>query len=513
MEIQDKINIRPQVNILSVLKRIQYETWYALAEFIDNSISSYLQNKELLEQIEGLAFKLQVSIEINEEQKRIVIRDNAAGIHSNDYARAFRAAEIPPDNTGLSEFGMGMKSAACWFADEWAVTTTALGETTQRKVYFDLQKIFDDKIEELEIDVQTCEANRHYTIIELYNVNKIPQRRGLGKLKEHLSSIYREFLRKGILKLRLNGQDLDFESPAILFAPKYNNLNGEPVLWKKEISFEINEKLSVRGFVALREKGSTSQAGFSLFRRGRVIEGSYENGFRPDFIFGPSNSYRYQRIFGELHLEGFSVNFTKFGIQWDENLDVFLQTLRDDISSDSFPLLQQADNFRSRASDSDYKVATRLLEKTVDNLIEKGPNAIQEVFRKVLTEELIEKEELLKVDNSYHKEFEVRFNHIWWRISIELSYDPSVTELIDIGDSFIKNKTDGLSVREIGIRLSLTHPFMIQFVGSDSKKIEPILHIAASLGLAEIIAYDTYRNQGEVRRNFNELVTHLLSQS
>ena len=36
--------------------------------------------------------------------------------------------------------------------------------------------------------------------------------------------------------------------------------------------------------------------------------------------------------------------------------------------------------------------------------------------------------------------------------------------------------------------LSLTHPFMVEFAGADTNKIEPILRIAAALGLSEVIA-------------------------
>jgi hypothetical protein len=50
---------------------------------------------------------------------------------------------------------------------------------------------------------------------------------------------------------------------------------------------------------------------------------------------------------------------------------------------------------------------------------------------------------------------------------------------------------------------------MVEFAGADTNKIEPILRIVAALGLAEIIAKDSYKNQGEVRRNFNELITNL----
>jgi hypothetical protein len=287
-----KVNIRPQVYILSVLKFLEYETWYALAEFVDNSIASYQLYKKDLEGIDGKDYHLEVNIEIDQQNNKITIRDNAAGIHEKDYARAFRAAEIPPDTTGLCEFGMGMKSAACWFSDEWSVRTTAINESVEKTVRFDMKKIFEDKLEELDVSIKSCSKNHHYTIIELDNVNKLPRRRGLGKVKEHLKSIYREFIRKGELVLKVDNEELKYQEPRILKVPRYDHPKGESILWKKEINFPIEDELSVHGFVAIREKASTSQAGFALFRRGRVIQGSYDNGFRPEFIFGNPNSFR-----------------------------------------------------------------------------------------------------------------------------------------------------------------------------------------------------------------------------
>ena len=38
----------------------------------------------------------------------------------------------------------------------------------------------------------------------------------------------------------------------------------------------------------LREKASTQEAGFALFRRGRVIQGSFDDGFRPEYHFWAS---------------------------------------------------------------------------------------------------------------------------------------------------------------------------------------------------------------------------------
>lgn len=509
MSQQNKVNIRPQVTMLSILKHIEYETWFALAEFIDNAIDSYLKNEKTIKEIEGKNFQFEVKVEINEPENKIIIRDNAGGIGAIDYARAFRAAEVPLDNSGLSEFGMGMKSAACWFSDNWRVTTTALGEEQLKKVSFDMKKIFEDKLEELDVETKSCNKNHHYTIVELFDVNRMPRRKGVGKVKDHLRSIYREFIRKGTLKLTLNGEELTFNDPKVLNVPKYDETNGESILWRKEINFDIEDGLGVRGFVAIREKASTSEAGFALFRRGRVIEGSFDNGFRPDFIFGAPNSYRYQRVFGELHLVGFSVNFTKKGIQWDENLDIFLRLLKDDISSKEFPLLQQAEQYRVRATEKEYKAAVKALDETVEDFAKKAPQAVAEVVNNIADIEAPEKEVLIKTEQTLHREFDLRFNKTDWKVSIELSYDPSLTELIEVGDSFIKEKVNNSSVRQIGIRLSLTHPFMVEFAGADTNKIEPILRIAAAFGLSEIIAKDSYKNQGEVRRNFNELIANL----
>jgi hypothetical protein len=509
---KQKVNIRPTVSMLSILKFLEYETWYALAEFVDNSLASYLLYENELKQVERKEFQLEVRIEINEAENKIIIRDNAAGIHAKDYPRAFRAAEIPPDTMGLSEFGMGMKSASCWFSDEWSVRTTALGEAVEKTIRFDMNRIFEDKLEELEVIRQSCDKNHHYTIIELYKVSKIPRKKNLGKVRSHLASIYRDFIRRGILKLWVDQQELTYTEPKILAAPRYDDLKGKSIIWKREIDFPVDDGQSVHGFVALRERASTQEAGFALFRRGRVIQGSFEDGFRPEYIFGHSNSYRYQRVFGELHLEGFDVIFTKKGIKWDNNLDIFLKLLRDDLSHPDFPLLQQAERHRARQTEKEYKTTKKALDETTSDLEERAQHAIEETVSALKVAETYS-QELFETEKVLRREFEIRYNKFNWIISIELSYDTSLKDLIEVGDHLVAEKINEKSVRQIGIRLSLTHPFMVEHVGVDNSKIEPILRIVAALGLSEILAKESgIKTQGEVRRNFNELISNLSKQ-
>jgi len=233
------INIRPGVSILSILSHLNYKPWFAMAEFVDNSLQSYFQYRKKLEEIEGENFKLKVEIELEantEGDSRIIIRDNAAGIHERDYARAFRAAEIPPERTGLAEFGMGMKSASCWFAPNWTVRTSALGESIERTVTFDINKIIRDELEELIVQVRSAEKNIHFTEIVLSQLHKPLQARTIGKIKEHLSSIYRVFIRSGELELIFATETLGYAEPKVLSTPYYKTPTETPNYGERNLS-------------------------------------------------------------------------------------------------------------------------------------------------------------------------------------------------------------------------------------------------------------------------------------
>src|SRR6202040_2155689 len=145
------VDIRPGVSVLSVLRHLNYRPWFAIAEFVDNAIQSFVEKRDVLRAIQGPRLKLRVNIELQDNPPRLTIRDNAGGIAAKDYPRAFRPAAVPEDRSGLSEFGMGMKSAACWFAPHWRVRTKALGETVERTIVFDIDRIVHDDITEISV--------------------------------------------------------------------------------------------------------------------------------------------------------------------------------------------------------------------------------------------------------------------------------------------------------------------------------------------------------------------------
>jgi hypothetical protein len=86
--------------------------------------------------------------------------------------------------------------------------------------------------------------------------------------------------------LKFNEEDLIYHEPDILIAPSYRNEHGPAVLWRKDVDFNFGKGLRAHGFAAIRKIASTSLAGFALFRRNRLIQGSGDEGYRPETIFG-----------------------------------------------------------------------------------------------------------------------------------------------------------------------------------------------------------------------------------
>lgn len=522
MEQINQINIRPSVSILSALRHLNYKTWFALAEFVDNAIDSYLKNERELKAVEGEDFKLKVWIIINSTNNKLTIIDNAAGIHQKDFERALKTAEIPPINTGLSEFGMGMKSAACWFSDYWTVKSTALGENVRRKVTFDVQKIVAQRIENLDVSNDLANKNEHGTTIELQKVHNLPQRRSIGKIKEHLTSIYRDFIRQGILELYFNDEVLLFDEPNILTAPFYKTPNSEPIYWRKDIpeNFEIREGLKVtKGFVAILETMEAGKSGLAIFRRGRVILGSADEGFKPYEIFAQAGSFKDKRIFGEIHVEGFQVSHTKDGFKNDNDMQTFVELIAGFLD-ESPSLLKQAEGYRVRPTDKDYqKSATEIVKQTVETAKKNVPNTVKQMVAEERESEKPEQElSPANQEKSSYETFEIKFNNTDWLIDVELSWDTNLTNWIELGDKFTKKYQDDnpklyRNIRCVGIRLALRHPFCEKFASTDKTRIAPLLRLAVAIGLSEIIARESgVNNSSFFRNNINKLLTDALSQ-
>jgi len=337
---------------------------HVLAEFIDNALQSYRSNKSRLLALEpAYTLKVNITIEWNdsssEKASNIIITDNACGIDSATYPRAFMPAEKPLDDSGLNEFGMGLKTAALWLGRDWEVVTTALGEEEERFIHFSLDKVRQQELKELPVKTKKVNRDEHYTIVRISNPTKnSPTFRTLEKIKTEISSIYRKSLREHELEIFVNGSKLVFVDYNVLKASLYNDPDGPIKYWRKDIDFSFG-KYKAKGFIAILNTINVNQNGLVLLRRGRVVVGAETDGrYFPKVICSTPGNFRYKRIFGELELEGFDVAFNKNDIQDKDNLEALMIAIHSLLAKDKvLPILSQADNFRS---DENRKLAVKL---------------------------------------------------------------------------------------------------------------------------------------------------------
>jgi len=501
---KDTVNITPSVGYLSILSSINYKAWFAIGEFVDNSIQSYIDNKSQLRNLHGKNYKLKISIYVT--KSKIEIRDNAAGIAEKDYYRAFRAAARPEKKNGLSEYGMGMKTAACWFAPIWIVKSKALGEKEVKTVKFNIRDIVKDEIAELDIIISPGQTKEHFTEITLNELNKIPAGSTISRIKEHITSMYRHFIENNEVEIKVNEEKLIYKMPTVLSAPIFVDVgvvaNSTKIKWIKKIQFKYGKNKNAHGYAAIYERADTKKAGFSLFRRNRLIQGVGENeGYRPLEIFEAPNSFVYQRVFGEMHLNDEEATHTKDGFQWSrEEEEDFIDKLKIALEREPKAILTQSKKFRKDRRSRDLKKQT---EEGLKSSIKLMPTALA-----ILEEVKIPKQTNIPTELPRTKEKEVRkksiqYSGYTWELEIILNYDKAETQWLQISEKGKKSK-------QIQIQVAMSMGFTQQYFGDRPDEIEGMINLVSYLALAEVVARDRGEKSAHtIRLSINEIIRTL----
>jgi len=477
--------------MLSLLSSVNYKAWFAFAEFIDNSIQSYLANRATLHMVHPLGFQLKIEVILDHANNRVIIRDNAAGIDSSEFGRAFQPGNAPIERSGLSEFGMGMKSAACWFAKKWCVRTKALGENVARTVSFDLATIIATNSEDIDVLEGASDINNHFTEIILEDLQHQVRTRTLSKCKEYLASIYRRFIDDGTVKLFFDSEELIYKYPEVLVEPEWHGEGIIPpegsaqIKWLKNLDFTFGGgRYRATGIAAIRKEASTTTNGMSLLRRRRLIVGTDGEPYRPAIIYGQPNSYESQRVFIELEINA-AVSHTKDGFRLDSaEEDEFLQTLRKKLNEEPVRLIRMANNYRplKRAKSEKDKVSVQTVTDSTTRAIV-GPVRV-EIEDQLTTP--VGQEGTIPLDLpssdfiANERRVELEFEGLTWVITIELNSDPSQSDLIDVAENSAPD------TRSITIRLALAHPYVRKNLGLNYENLEAIYHLATALGISEV---------------------------
>ncbi len=367
-----KVDITPSVTTYELYQIATYTHWFAIGEFIDNSITSAFLNWESLQQIYGNKYQLNIDIEFDNDRKTLTIADNAAGIARDEIQRALRAGESPPDTSHLSVHGVGMKMSSFWMGRNLKIKTWPINFDHGYEVSVDLDEIKRTKSAITQVN-EIAPKQRPGTVIKLSKINdeKLPKGTGVAKLKLLLASMYRLYLTNNEkrVNIRFNGNPLIFKNPELLNVPFWPDregpLNDIPVKWEREFTYTSSKGQTVFGKVGLLETMSRDLSGFMLHYKGKGMSGigavdsseeisqqdvrDSREYYRPSRIFGQEGSYRYQRFTGVFDISDLGKTSSTDSIKWgpDEEHD-FIEALVEFLKDPKFNMWAMAENYQPR---------------------------------------------------------------------------------------------------------------------------------------------------------------------
>ena len=371
------VDVSPEMQLYKILQRQSYDIGTALAEFVDNSVQSFRDRREAIKIIEGSEPNLVVRIVISSTEKQITIEDNAGGINRENFQRAIRmghGGKGGPDPDSLSVYGIGMKSSAIWFSNRWTIETSALNAPEKLTTTFDLDQLLASGDTTIEVKTSPEDEKKHYTKITIKDCL-----RELADPDDQFKKLVLPYLQETFYKFKdvvieikhdllvLKTTEAQMDEPLPLVYPRVDK-NGDAipntpdVTWKKKIDFTHDNK-PVKGFIMIMNKGSYHGPGIRLLRNRRVIFGTRggERQNKPQVLLGTSNKFAPQRIYGEVHLNDFPVNFMKTG--FDINMESLYRAIQTEIS-DREPAvkenyIEQAKNFRKSKTTAGRKAENK----------------------------------------------------------------------------------------------------------------------------------------------------------
>lgn len=469
--------------ILESYKRLPYKTWFAFAEFIDNSTQSYRNHPEMDEWFDKDGGQLTVEISYSNNTKLkngfVKIKDNAFGMNREDLQNAMTLGKKPVIANERSKYGLGLKTAAFWFGNKWSIETTQKGSTEMLCISVDLHKILNEEEAyykkhknsqtavsqfrpSLKITTKKCSKNEHGTTLLIADIVRTISSQASKDSIEYLQSIYRIDLQSEKLYLEFQGKPLTWNSEDI---DKRLLSDNEGNKFKRQLKFKVNGKL-VSGWAGILNKGSKASGGFSLIQADRVIVG-YPKNYRNSLIFGSEdggrNDLTNQRLTGELNLdEKFGVSHTKDQILFEDDeedlLDkALLERLADYKKESNVPHKSRGE--KSTDNNFDFESAVKVV---IENL---KSDSFKDVLlnKTILPEKVIiqsNDETLKRLLKAQHKNFTFVLDGI--SIIVVLSENSSPYDPYLIVRPLGKEK-------QINILLNINHPYWMELADNNSR--------------------------------------------
>lgn len=552
---ENKVGIRFKAQAYRMLKAMPGKLWFVFSEFIDNSISSYLQNKDKLEELYGSDYKLIIEINFDNDDT-ITIADNAGGIDSHNWERALNPGDVPDDITGLNEFGMGMKYSAVWLSNVWTLRSRSINEKHGREVTFDYLKVIKENLEELEyIEVQ-MQPGTILTLTKL-ELDKLRPFQW-AKTRNHISSIYRNFIREyqpffedfiinSNIQIKAFGEVLLYQEKGFLFDQWYDDrqnkiisLENSPMIeWKYKFSETIidpksNSELKFSGFVGILPEIKQGSNGFSFFRRGRVIEGSGDEKIFPPSISSNPSSFPYKRLYGEFHFDDTENGhvesaFNKSAFQNRNFIDFCIDQVPRYIKNIEFPefpnrtfnmrtqALEYRSNFNKLKAEASIKEFNKNEQKKIDNIEYQVEVEAQIASTTIDVISKIENElfDLLPIPENLDYSLSSPVSGL--KYNFVLSHFESINDschLYEVLRSKVNEDKTGKSM-DVEIKINLKHKVFIQneSLRNDHSKFFMLINFIRCLAYSECVSKDSGARDVFIFRNsINQFINIFLNE-
>lgn len=474
-------NIEIETSFYSDLSRMNMSIEEALKEFIDNSTTSFEDNRDLLESIKEDICK--VHIEWNDEE--MVITDNAFGMEKEEFQRALKLSSKPESYSEKSrgQYGIGLKNAAANIGRKYSVSSEQFNSNNRYYAEMDLDEMDEKKPKTIPVSIYSCWPETHKTEIRITKLlqpfsafnKKSKNADQLDKLLMQLGKAYSKDLLSKTLEIVINGRRVEYSRPELL----KNKETGGEYIESFDSFFMLNGKeYHYSGWIGILKTGDTKtdgRAGFTMMQKDRAIQINY----KPSELLGTGNNAALQRIVGEIYVEGknWIVSFAKNRFQWTDN--GLEQAFIDDLKAnrDVMNLIKFAKNYKKNSENVNQKQIGKMdLNKAFDGLQNK-------------TEKKVEKKTVYRVPLGSTEGVKVEPKKEDDLVTISYNNSNYVFHIIPSEDKAMKNKFILLKINEKNKTeydlLVNTRVQMFDKFTKNSEK-ELIVRMALSLALAQL---------------------------
>lgn len=323
MERRQSFDVTAESGIIAIWQREKFKLDRVFSEFIDNSLQSYLDHKDVLDRLPD---GKKCIVEIIWDSEKILIKDNAFGMNEEEFARSLKPKATNPNalrNNQLSVYGLGLKYASVYLGNHYTISSTCYDSTIHYFAEVDVPFFENANPKSVEAVITDTFSEKHETVLEITNL-RIKRTNDKEKdLREKLGVIYNQYINAGDLSISINGIPVTYVRPVL--RPKED---GGQYFVSFEDSFIVGDKkYEFSGWMGLLNKGAQELTGLNLMQAKRCIELSY----KPKKFFGTGNSFENSRVVGEIVFKGenYILSFNKDGFVWTDDgaEDAFLDKL------------------------------------------------------------------------------------------------------------------------------------------------------------------------------------------